>query len=163
MRRSLAELCKQHNYTNGDITDLLAALINSTRAGDYFALLAYLPPTDEVSAALEDVRRRLRHTTRRAVTVGFGPRFLHSTGQLHKGGPNNGNFIQITCDDAADLAIPGEAFSFGTLKAAQAAGDLEAQLNKDRRAVRLHIRGDLAEGVRFILKAVDMVDERQHR
>lgn len=163
MIHALSELCLQHNYRHGDLTDMLAALINSTRAGDYFALLAYLPASPEIDAALEEVRRRLRHTTRRAVTVGYGPRFLHSTGQLHKGGPNIGNFIQITCDDAEDLPIPGEAFSFGILKAAQAAGDMEALRNKDRRAVRLHISGDLSDGIRIILKAIDMVDERHNR
>ncbi|MBL8163817.1 MAG: transaldolase, partial [Anaerolineae bacterium] len=108
-----------------------------------------------------DARRRMRHVTRRAVTIGYGPRFLHSTGQLHKGGPNNGNFIQITADDAQDIAIPGEVFSFGVLKAAQAAGDLEALRNKERRAVRLHSKGAPGAALELLLKAIDLVQERR--
>jgi hypothetical protein len=161
MLRTLSELCLQHNYSSGDIVGMLAAMINSTRAGDYFALQAYLPATPEVDEKLEEIRRRLRHTTRRAVTVGYGPRFLHSTGQFHKGGPNNGNFIQITCDEAEDIPIPGEQFSFGILKAAQAAGDLEALQGKDRRAARLHITGDLLTGLDALLRAIDLVDARR--
>lgn len=158
---TLSELALQHNYNSGDVSGMLAAMINSTRAGDYFALQAYLPNTPEINAALEESRRRLRHATRRAVTVGYGPRYLHSTGQFHKGGPNIGNFIQITTDDPADVAIPGEVFSFGTLKAAQAAGDLEALRSKDRRALRLHVKGDAAEGIKVLLKAIDLVEARR--
>jgi len=161
MLRSLSELCLQHNYSSGDLTGLLAAFLNSTRAGDYFALQAYLPMSPQVTGALDEVRRRMRHTTRRAVTIGFGPRFLHSTGQFHKGGPNTGNFIQITCDDAQDITIPGEPFTFGVLKAAQAAGDLEALRAKDRRAIRLHLTGDPVKGLEVLLKAIDLVDERR--
>ncbi len=159
--RLLSELSLQHNYSSADIVGMLAALMNSTRAGDYFALQAYLPALPDVQERLEEIRRRLRHTTRRAVTIGYGPRFLHSTGQFHKGGPNIGNFIQITCDDAQDLDIPGEVFSFGILKAAQAAGDLEALHSKDRRAVRLHISGDPVEGLGLLLRTIDLVDERR--
>jgi len=161
MLRLLSELCLQHNYNSGDLTGMLAAFINSTMAGDYFALLAYLPMTTEVTTALEELRRRLRHSTRRAVTLGFGPRYLHSTGQFHKGGPNSGNFIQLTCDDAQDVDIPGEMFTFGVLKAAQAAGDLEALRHKDRRAIRLHISDDIMKGLDILMKAIDLVDERR--
>jgi transaldolase/glucose-6-phosphate isomerase len=161
MLRMLSELCVQHNYTAGDLTSLLAAMINSTRAGDYFALQAYLPMHPQISGALDEIRRRLRHTSRRAVTIGFGPRFLHSTGQLHKGGANNGNFIQITNEETEDVEIPGEPFSFGVLQAAQAAGDMEALRSKDRRAVRLHISGDLIKGLEIILRAIDLVDARR--
>ncbi len=157
----LSDLALQHNYGSGDMTGLLAALVNSTRAGDYFALLGYLPYQPEIENALQETRRRLRHTTRRAVTVGYGPRFQHSTGQLHKGGPNNGTFIQITCDDPQDIAIPGEVFTFGVLKAAQAAGDMEALRNKDRRAVRLHISGDVAQGLEVLQRAIDFVESRR--
>jgi transaldolase/glucose-6-phosphate isomerase len=161
MLRMLSDLALQHNYGSGDMTGLLAALVNSTRAGDYFALLGYLPYQPEIENALQETRRRLRHTTRRAVTVGYGPRFQHSTGQLHKGGPNNGTFIQITCDDPQDIAIPGEVFTFGVLKAAQAAGDMEALRNKDRRAVRLHISGDVAQGLEVLQRAIDFVESRR--
>jgi hypothetical protein len=154
----------QHNYSSGDLSGLLAALINATRANDYFAILAYLPSTPEINTVLEEIRRRLRHTTRRAVTVGYGPRFLHSTGQLHKGGPNTGNFIQITCDNPQDIDIPDAPYSFGTLKAAQAAGDMEALRGKDRRAVRLHLTGktdQLPAQLQVLLKAIDLVEERR--
>jgi hypothetical protein len=164
MLRTLSELSLQHNYSSGDLSGLLAAMINSTRANDYFAILAYLPATLEIDATLDEIRRRLRHTTRRAVTVGYGPRFLHSTGQLHKGGPNNGNFIQITCDNPQDIDIPGAPYSFGTLKAAQAAGDMEALRGKDRRAVRLHLLGktdQLDNDLKVLLKAIDLVEERR--
>ncbi|HLU10384.1 MAG TPA: bifunctional transaldolase/phosoglucose isomerase, partial [Oceanobacillus sp.] len=99
MAQTLRDLCEQHQFDSNSLTGLLAAQVNATGAGDYFALLAYLPMTNEIDEMLEEVRRRLRHTTRRAITLGYGPRFQHSTGQLHKGGANNGIFIQITCDD----------------------------------------------------------------
>ncbi|MEZ4671250.1 MAG: bifunctional transaldolase/phosoglucose isomerase [Anaerolineae bacterium] len=161
MLRLLSELCLQHNYNSGDMTGMLAAFINSTRAGDYFALQAYLPMIPEVTGALDEVRRMLRHTTRRAVTIGFGPRFLHSTGQYHKGGPNTGNFIQITCDDPQDIAIPDEHYTFGVLKSAQAAGDLESLQNKERRTIHLHINGNIIKGLESLLKAIRLVDERK--
>ena len=161
MLRLLSELCLQHNYNSGDLTGMLAAFINSTMAGDYFALQVYLPMTSEIAASMEEMRRRLRHSTRRAVTLGFGPRFLHSTGQFHKGGPNSGNFIQITTDDAEDLEIPGEGLTFGALKTAQAAGDLEALRHKERRAIRLDISGDIMKGLDILMKAIDLVDERR--
>ncbi|MBE0689089.1 MAG: transaldolase, partial [Anaerolineae bacterium] len=97
----------------------------------------------------------------RATTIGFGPRFLHSTGQLHKGGPNSGVFIQITCDNAQDVPIPGESYSFGILKAAQAAGDLEALVAKSRRAIRLHLSGDVLAGLDKLRAAVDLAGERR--
>jgi transaldolase/glucose-6-phosphate isomerase len=161
MLRLLSELGVQHSYSANDLISLLAAQINSTRAGDYFAVLAYLPMTPEINAALEEIRRRLRHTTRRAVTVGYGPRYLHSTGQLHKGGPNNGIFFQITCDDPRDVAIPDAPYSFSILKAAQAAGDLEALRGKERRTLRLHISGDVVQGLQTILSAVEEAGKRR--
>lgn len=162
MARMLRDLCQQHQFDSTSLAGLLAAQINSTSAGDYFALLAYLPMTDTAHTALEEVRRRLRHTTRRAVTLGYGPRFQHSTGQLHKGGTNNGIFLQITCDDPEDLLIPGEPFTFGVLKAAQAAGDFEALQSKGRRAMRLHVDGDLEGGLKKVLEAINLAAERRH-
>jgi len=159
--KSLAQLALQYNYSSGDLTGLVAALLNSTRANDYFAIMAYIPMTDAADAALKEVARRMRHTTRRAVTIGYGPRFLHSTGQLHKGGPNNGHFIQITCDDPEDVEIPGVPYSFSILKSAQAAGDLETLRSKERRAIRLHLTGDVVTGIRQLLKAIDMVDAKR--
>ncbi|MCB9450905.1 MAG: bifunctional transaldolase/phosoglucose isomerase [Anaerolineaceae bacterium] len=161
MLRGLGELCLQYNYKSDDVTNLLAALINSTRAGDYLALLSYLPMTPSNQAMMDDIQRRLRHTTRRAVTIGYGPRYLHSTGQFHKGGPNKGTFIQFTADMPNDCAIPGEAYTFGTLAAAQAAGDLAALRGKERRAVRLHITGDIQDSLKVLHQAIDLVGSRQ--
>jgi hypothetical protein len=107
------------------------------------------------------VRRRLRHTTHRAVTVGYGPRYLHSTGQLHKGGANNGVFIILTCEDSQDVTIPDMPYGFSTLHAAQALGDFESLQSHRRRVFRLHQRGKRTEALDIILAAIDVVDERR--
>jgi transaldolase/glucose-6-phosphate isomerase len=159
--RLLKELSVQQEYSSTELTNLLAAQINSTRAGDYFALLAYLSAQPDVHTALAEIRRRLRHTTRRAVTVGYGPRYLHSTGQLHKGGPNSGVFFILTCDFADDLAIPGVPHTFGTLHTAQALGDLDALQAAGRRVLWLHLHGDLTVGLRIFHAAIDAVSERR--
>ncbi len=161
MSQMLYDLCTQHQYQHNTMSGLIAAQLNASQAGDYFALLAYLPPTAEVDEKLEEIRRRLRHVTRRAITLGYGPRFLHSTGQLHKGGPNNGIFIQLTTDDPFDLPIPDAPYTFGVLKAAQAAGDLEALQSKGRRALRLHIEGDLVSGLQKLLDAIELAGDRR--
>ena len=132
-----------------------------THAGDYFAFLIYFTPNDEESRLISDIRRRLRHVTKRAVTVGYGPRYLHSTGQYHKGGGNNGVFWQLTAEAAPDLDIPGSPYSFGTLFAAQAAGDLQALHNHKRRAIRLHLTGERSVGLRKLLAAIDFVESRR--
>ena len=104
----------------------LVDLLQHVRPGDYIAIQAYLPRTSEIAAQLQAVRCTLRDTLGVATTLGFGPRFLHSTGQYHKGGRNNGIFIQVVEEDGADLAIPGQPYTFGQLSAAQAQGDLES-------------------------------------
>jgi transaldolase / glucose-6-phosphate isomerase len=120
----------------GDLRELLA----SARPGEYLAVQAYLPRNDENQRALHAVRMRLRDRLKLATTVGFGPRFLHSTGQLHKGGPNTGLFVQVVDDPADDVEIPGEPYTFGTLIKAQAAGDLLALRDRDRRVVRVSMQ-----------------------
>lgn len=160
--RQLSELSIEQGYSSTDLTGLLAAQINSTRAGDYFALLDYLPPMPAADEVLETIRRRLRHTTRRAVTWGVGPRYLHSTGQLHKGGPNSGVFFILTAAGQPDLGIPETPYSFGTLYAAQAQGDLEALQKYRRRVLRLHFTADLLDGLQKIVSAIDAVGERRH-
>ncbi|MBZ0297999.1 MAG: bifunctional transaldolase/phosoglucose isomerase, partial [Anaerolineae bacterium] len=162
MIRLLSELSLQHHYSGSDLAGMLAAQINATRAGDYFAVLAYLPPTPEIEEALHHIRRRLRHTTRRAVTSGYGPRYLHSTGQLHKGGADNGVYFIITADVENDLDIPGAPYSFGTLQSAQAMGDFQALVEHGRRVLRLHLRGNRAAGLQKFLVAIDAVDEKRH-
>ena len=118
-------------------TPPLAEVLGSLREGDYLALLAYLPRTPENAAALQDLRLRLRDRHGVATTAGFGPRYLHSTGQLHKGGPASGAFVQIVRDDAVDAHVPGKPWTFAQLKAAQVQGDLEALLARDRRVARV--------------------------
>jgi transaldolase/glucose-6-phosphate isomerase len=159
--RQLSELSIEQGYSSTDLTGLLAAQMNSTRAGDYFALLDYLPQTPEVSEKLENIRRRLRHTTRRAVTVGVGPRYLHNTGQLHKGGPNSGIFFILTTEGQHDLGIPDMPYSFLTLYTAQALGDLEALQKYRRRVLRLHFTSDVIGGLQKLLDAIDAVGERR--
>jgi len=123
------------------VSEGLGAHMALVKPGDYVAFQAYLPPKPEMAEALQELRRMMRDKTKLAVTVGMGPRYLHSTGQLHKGGPPNGLFIQLTTDDAHDLAIPGESYSFAVLKNAQALGDLQALRNKGRRVIRVHLGG----------------------
>jgi len=117
----------------------LSDFLKKAEKGDYIAISAFLPRTSEMIAALQDLRCALRDKTQLAVTLGFGPRFLHSTGQLHKGGPNTGLFLQITADPLDDIDIPTQGLSFGTLELAQALGDYEALTAKDRRILRVHL------------------------
>ncbi len=111
-------------------------LLAGAQAGDYLAILAFVPRTPEVDARLQRVRAALRDRLRVATTIGYGPRYLHSTGQLHKGGPGNGLFIEVVGDDPADLDIPGTTMTFGALKHAQALGDLQALVARGRRVAR---------------------------
>jgi transaldolase/glucose-6-phosphate isomerase len=157
----LRELCTHHGFNINSRTELLAAQIIGSQAGDYFAILAYLNPTPETDQMLRDVQRRLRHASKRAVTVGYGPRYLHSTGQLHKGGPNTGIFFQLTTSSAVDMPIPDAPYSFATLFQAQAEGDLQTLQNHKCRAIRLHIEGDLTAGFEKLLAAIDFVDNRR--
>jgi RpiB/LacA/LacB family sugar-phosphate isomerase len=123
------------------LTDALRAHLALARPGDYVGIQAYLAPSPDTAARLLELRTVLRDRLRVATTLGYGPRYLHSTGQLHKGGPNTGVFIQLTADDREDVAIPGAGYGFSTLKAAQAQGDLQALRDGGRRVLRLHLRG----------------------
>jgi glucose-6-phosphate isomerase len=123
---------------------LLRELLAGTGPGEYVGLMAYVDPTAPAEAALQRARSGVRAATRAATTVGFGPRFLHSTGQYHKGGPNTGRFIQLVDRPAGDLQVPGRDYSFATLIAAQAAGDAEALEAKRRRVVRIGLDGPRA-------------------
>jgi hypothetical protein len=138
----------------GTLTEALLAHLGRLATGDYVALTAYLQPTPEHAAALDRIRLEIRDRRRVATTVGYGPRFLHSTGQLHKGGADHGVFLQFTADDAADLPIPGEPHSFGTMKAAQALGDVQSLQSRDRRALRIHLAGPIDAGLRQVADAL---------
>lgn len=137
------------------LNDYLKAHLDRLETGDYFATTAYIQYCDELQGMIESSRMKVRDKRKVATTFGFGPRFLHSTGQLHKGGPNSGLFLQITSDDAEDLKIPGEKFSFGILKQAQSLGDFVALSSRDRRALRAHLKGDLEKSVKALTTALD--------
>jgi hypothetical protein len=117
----------------GDLQSLLATV----RPGDYVSIQAFVPPSEEVWASLQSARLRIRDRLRVATTLGYGPRYLHSTGQLHKGGPDTGVFVQVLQEPEEDRAVPGEAFTFGRLLAAQAGGDLAALRDRGRRVARV--------------------------
>ncbi|HKX17100.1 MAG TPA: hypothetical protein VJT33_03710 [bacterium] len=125
----------------GSLADALARFLRARRPGDYLAILAYLTESVETERTLQAVRLQVRDSTRLATTLGYGPRYLHSTGQYHKGGPPTGLFLIITADDAEDAPVPGQPYTFGVFKRAQALGDLEALRSHDRRVVRVHLRG----------------------
>jgi transaldolase / glucose-6-phosphate isomerase len=128
----------------------LRAHLNRLKGGDYFALLGYVEMNDAHKKTLESIRIGVRDKKRVATCLGFGPRFLHSTGQAYKGGPNSGVFLQITCDDAADLPVPGQKYTFGVVKAAQARGDFQVLAERGRRALRVHLGADLHAGLKTI-------------
>ncbi len=118
--------------------------------GDYFAILGYIEMNSETEPLLQTIREKVLARTGVATCLGFGPRFLHSTGQAYKGGPNTGVFLQITAEPAADLDVPGQSISFGVIEAAQARGDFDVLTERGRRALRLHITGDIAKGLATI-------------
>jgi hypothetical protein len=122
--------------------------------GDYLGLLAYVPMFPAHEKALQEARHRVRDAKRVATCLGFGPRFLHSTGQAYKGGPNSGVFLQVTCDDAHDLQVPGSRYTFGVVKAAQARGDFQVLAERGRRALRVHLGPDVAKGLATLGAAV---------
>jgi len=132
----------------------LAAHFRTIRPGDYVALLAYVEMSAAHEATLQAIRRAVRDRYRVATCVGFGPRFLHSTGQAYKGGPNTGVFLQVTCDDAEDLPVPGQTYTFGLVKAAQARGDLQVLVERGRRALRVHLGTDVGRGLQTLRSAV---------
>jgi transaldolase / glucose-6-phosphate isomerase len=136
------------------LTEILKAHLGRISAGDYFGVLGYITMNDADEKALQAIRLAVRDKKKVATVLGFGPRFLHSTGQAYKGGPNSGVFLQITCDDAVDLQVPGQKYTFGTVKAAQARGDFAVLAERGRRALRVHLGKDLAAGLATLSKAV---------
>jgi transaldolase/glucose-6-phosphate isomerase len=138
----------------------LASLVNAHLAragsGDYVALLAYLARNATHDSVLQTLRHRVRDSRGVATCVGFGPRFLHSTGQAYKGGPNSGVFLQITCDHERDLPVPGHAYTFGIVEAAQARGDFEVLAERKRRVLRVHLGGDAQTSLERLLSLVSL-------
>jgi transaldolase/glucose-6-phosphate isomerase len=135
----------------------LRALLDGTGAGaggTYIAVLGYLPPSDQLDAAIAELRVAIRELTGATTTFGYGPRYLHSTGQLHKGGPDTGRFLQLVNEPSEDVAIPGEPYTFGTLIAAQAAGDLQTLRQHGRPAERIVLEGEPAQAVRSLTERI---------
>jgi transaldolase/glucose-6-phosphate isomerase len=134
---------------------MLRAHLQRIRAGDYAALLAYVEMNDAHERRLQAMRRRILDRFGVATALGFGPRFLHSTGQAYKGGPSTGVFLQVTSDDGEDLPVPGQRYTFGVVKAAQARGDFEVLAERGRRALRVHLGPDVAAGLDAVAAALD--------
>lgn len=145
----------------GELAYAVAELVAAAPDDGYVAITAYIEATAAADAAFAAMRRAIRDATHRATTLGYGPRFLHSTGQLHKGGPPKGAFLQITANDAGDLAIPGRPYTFGQLKRAQAIGDFESLDAHGRPVLRVHLGDDIDEGLRVLTDAVRSAMEHQ--
>lgn len=135
------------SVSDRSLTGYLKAHLDRLTGGDYFALLAYLEMNQAHERVLQSARHSVRDRKRVATCLGFGPRFLHSTGQAYKGGPNSGVFLQITCDDAFDFPVPGQKYTFGIVKAAQARGDFQVLAERGRRALRVHLGADVKAGL----------------
>jgi transaldolase / glucose-6-phosphate isomerase len=136
------------------LVGFLRAHLSQFNPGDYMALLAYIEMNSAHEESLQAIRHAVRDRKHVATCLGFGPRFLHSTGQAYKGGPNTGVFLQITCDDANDLPVPGQKYTFGIVKAAQARGDFQVLADRKRRALRVHLSADVDGGLESLDRAV---------
>ncbi len=139
------------------LKNYLRAHLGRLGAGDYFAVLGYVEMNAEHESLLQALRTTVRDRKRVATCLGFGPRFLHSTGQAYKGGPNSGVFLQVTCDDAQDLPVPGQKYTFGVVKAAQARGDFQVLADRNRRALRVHLGSDVKAGLTKLAELVKQV------
>jgi transaldolase/glucose-6-phosphate isomerase len=133
--------------TEASLHGYLKAHLDRLKTNDYFATLAYVEMNEAYEKLLQAPRHAIRDAKHVATCLGFGPRFLHSTGQAYKGGPDTGVFLQITCDDARDLPVPNQQYTFGVVKAAQARGDFEVLAERGRRALRVHLGGDVDAGL----------------
>jgi transaldolase / glucose-6-phosphate isomerase len=151
--KNAAELAKAAG-SDQSLAGYLKAHLGRTHTGDYFAVLGYIQMNAEHEQSLQTLRHAVRDKKRVATCLGFGPRFLHSTGQAYKGGPNSGVFLQITCDDSVELPVPGQKYTFGVVKAAQARGDFQVLAERGRRALRVHLGKDLKAGLATLLAAV---------
>ena len=140
----------------------LRAHLNRLNEGDYFALLAFIEMNEAHERVLQEMREGIRDVKRVATCLEFGPRFLHSTGQAYKGGPNTGVFLQITCDDEIALPVPGRKYTFGVVKAAQARGDFDVLAQRNRRALRAHLGPDVAAGLGTLRAALLCALGRDH-
>jgi transaldolase / glucose-6-phosphate isomerase len=154
--KNAAELAKAVG-SDRSLRGYLKAHLSRIKTGDYFALLGYIQMNAEHKLALQAVRMAVRNKKHVATCLGFGPRFLHSTGQAYKGGPNTGVFLQITCDDSVVLPVPGQKYTFGIVKALQARGDFQVLSERGRRALRVHLGSNLKAGLATLQAAIEKV------
>lgn len=152
--KNAAELARSAG-SRKNLAGYLEAHLDRIHAGDYFAVLGYIEMNGEHETSLQAIRHAIRDKKHVATCLGFGPRFLHSTGQAYKGGPNSGVFLQITCDDSIELPVPEQKYTFGVVKAAQARGDFQVLAERGRRALRVHLGRDLRTGLETLTKAVN--------
>ncbi len=151
----IGDLAATSNLSGESAEAVLEELLSSFGSGDYFAISAYCDRTPQSRETFQRLRARIAAERGVGTTLGYGPRFLHSTGQLHKGGANTGVFLQITAATDADLAIPGKKATFGVLSRAQALGDYQALIEKKRRVVRLDLQTGLADGLPQLERALE--------
>ena len=151
--KNAAELAKAAG-SHQSLAGYLKAHLSRIKAGDYFAVLGYIQMNAEHEQSLQALRHLVRDQKRVATCLGFGPRFLHSTGQAYKGGPNSGVFLQVTCDDSVELPVPGQKFTFGVVKAAQARGDFQVLADRGRRALRVHLGSNVKAGLAALQTAI---------
>jgi transaldolase / glucose-6-phosphate isomerase len=152
--KNAAELAKAAG-SDKSLAGYLRAHLSRIKTGDYFAVLGYIQMNAEHEHELQTIRMAVRNEKRVATCLGFGPRFLHSTGQAYKGGPNTGVFLQITCDDSVTLPVPGQKYTFGVVKAAQARGDFQVLAERGRRALRIHLGSNLKAGLGTLQAAIE--------
>jgi transaldolase/glucose-6-phosphate isomerase len=150
--KNAADLAKAAG-ADKSLAGYLKAHLGRIKTGDYFALLGFIQMNAEHEKTLQTIRHAVRDKKHVATCLGFGPRFLHSTGQAYKGGPNSGVFLQVTCDDALDLPVPQQKYTFGVVKAAQARGDFQVLADRGRRALRVHLH-DVESGLATLAGAV---------
>ena len=150
--RVLQEYQASGRLPQAEAPNSLKDLLSEARPGDYLAIMAYVNQTPEVDQASAELRQRVTERHRIATTMGYGPRFLHSTGQLHKGGPGSGLFLQLTADHLRDMPIPGEPYTFGVLADAQALGDLQALQTRGQRVAKVNLGSDNAAGVQRLTR-----------
>jgi transaldolase/glucose-6-phosphate isomerase len=141
----------------GEIATILTAYLKTLQFSDYVAITAFLEETEATSILLERLSSEIRNAKHVATTIGYGPRFLHSTGQLHKGGPARGLIVQITADDSVDVSIPGEPYTFGVIALAQALGDFESLGSRGQRVLRVHLGGEISGGLSTLCEVVQKV------
>jgi transaldolase/glucose-6-phosphate isomerase len=151
--RNTTEL-KQSAASDQTLKGLLRAHLDRIQSGDYFALLAYVEMNEQNEQILQQIRHKVRDRKHAATCLGFGPRFLHSTGQAYKGGPNTGVFLQVTCEDAKDLPVPDQKYTFGIVKAAQARGDFQVLAERGRRVLRIHLGKNVQSDLKRILDSI---------